>query len=120
MSGEALARRLLRVDAVYCAGAGLILVALFLPLAGLFHVPPAIPLVAGVATIGWAVVVRRLARVTAWRATVARIAAANAFAAVALVGLAALSPAFAARILLAAVAIEVAAFAGGQAAALRR
>ena len=92
MSGEALGRRLLRLDAVYCAGAGLILVALFMP----------------------------LARLPAWRATVARIAAANAVAALALVALAALSPALAARLLLAAVAVEVAAFAGGQVAALRR
>jgi hypothetical protein len=120
VSGEALARRLLRLDAVYCAGAGLILVALFLPLGRLFHVPPALLLAAGVATIGWALVVRRLARVPAWRATVARIAAANAAAALGLVVLAALSPALAARLLLAAVAVEVAAFAGGQVAALSR
>jgi hypothetical protein len=120
VSGEALGRRLLRLDAVYCAGAGLILVALFLPLARLFHVPPAIPLAAGVATIGWALVVRRLAGLPAWRPTVARIAAANALAALALVALAALSPALAARLLLAAVAVEVAAFAGGQLAALVR
>src|SRR3954463_1147124 len=120
MSGEALGRRLLRLDAIYCAGAGLILVALFLPLARLFHVPPALPLVAGIGTIGWALVVHRVARAPAWRPTVARIAAANAVAAVALVALAALSPVLATRLLLAAVAIEVAAFAAGQAAALRR
>jgi hypothetical protein len=120
VSGEALARRLLRLDAAYCAAAGLILVALFLPLSRLFHVPAAIPLAAGLATVGWALVVRRLARVPAWRATVARIAAANAFAALALVALAALSPGLVSRLLLAAVAIEVAAFAGGQVAALSR
>jgi hypothetical protein len=120
MSGEALGRRLLRLDAAYCAGAGLIALVLAAPLSRLFGVPLLLLAAIGAGTLVWALLVLRFARGTQWRAPLARVAAANAVAAVALVGLAAVSPALAARLLLAAVAVEVAAFAGGQAAALKR
>ena len=120
MSGELLGRRLLRLDALYCAGAGLVAVLLFAPLADLLHAPPPVLLVAGVATLGWAVFVHRLATRPGWRAPVAAVAVANAAAAAAIVALAVGAPATAARVLLVAVAVEVAAFAAGQFAALRR
>src|SRR4051794_6369876 len=117
MSVEALGRRLLRLDAAYCAAAGLIALVLAAPLARLFHVPLLLIAAIGSATVVWALVVRRLASSDRWRAPLARVAAANAVAAAGLVALAALSPELGARLLLAAVAVEVAAFAGGQAAA---
>ena len=120
MTGEVLGRRLLRLDAVYCAGAGLIAIVLFTPLARLLETPRAVPVVAGVATVVWAVLLHRLAERAVWRTPVTAVAAANALAVAGLVVLAVLAPGIAARLLLAAVAIEVAAFAVGQAVALRR
>jgi hypothetical protein len=120
VSGEVLGRRLLRLDAVYCAGAGLIAVALFAPIARLLEAPQAVPAVAGAVAIGWALVLRSLARRPGWRVHVGSVAAANAVAAGAIAALAVLAPATAARLLLAAVALEVGAFAVAQVVALRR
>jgi hypothetical protein len=120
VTGEALGRRLLRLDALYCAAAGVIAIALFAPLAELLHTPPAIPAVAGAATLVWATVVLGLARRPAWRPPVAAVAVANGLAAAGLAVLAVVSPALAGRLLLAAVAAEVGAFAVGQVVALRR
>ena len=120
MSGELLGRRLLRLDAVYCAAAGLIAVAFVAPVAGLLQVPRAALALAGAAAVVWALVLVGLARSRAWRASVAVVAAANGLAAAGLAALAFVSPATAALVLLAAVAAEVAAFAVGQVVALRR
>lgn len=120
MSDETLARRLLRLDAIYCAAAGVIAIVGFGPLASLLAIPRAIPFGAGAATLVWALLLFRLAERGAWRASVTAVAAANAVAAAGLVALAALAPGVAATLLLAAVATEVAAFAGAQAVAVRR
>jgi hypothetical protein len=120
VSGELLGRRLLRLDAVYCAGAGFIAIVFSVPLARLLETPRGIPVVAGVATVVWAALLLRLAGRGAWRASVTAVAAANGLAAVGLGGVAALVPGIAASLLLAAVAIEVAAFAGAQAVAVQR
>ena len=120
MSGEALGRRLLRLDALYCAGAGLIALILFAPLAELFDVPAALLVATGIATLAWATLLYRLARRVEWRAPVTVVAVANVAAALAIAVLAVVGRTTAARLLLAAVAIEVCAFAAGQAAALRR
>jgi hypothetical protein len=120
MSGELLGRRLLRLDAFYCAAAGLIALLLFERLAELLGTPRAVPIAAGTATLAWALVVRLLAANAAWRPRVTIVAVANVAAATAIAVLAVLAPATAARVLLAAVAVEVAAFAGGQIVALRR
>lgn len=118
MTGETLGRRLLRLDAAYCAVAGLIVVATFAPLSELLAAPEALLIVAGMAAIVWALFLDRLALGTTWRAPVAVVAAANVLAAGAALAFAA--PQVAGRLLLAAVALEVAAFAAGQLAALRR
>jgi hypothetical protein len=120
MSGETLGRRLLVLDAGYCAAAGLIAIVAFAPLAELLAAPEALLLAAGIATLVWALLVHRLARATRWRRPLAGVAAANFVAAGALAALALATPRLAAQLLLAAVAIEVAAFAAGQLAALRR
>ncbi|HEY3182184.1 MAG TPA: hypothetical protein VGJ77_05055 [Gaiellaceae bacterium] len=120
MTGEQLGRRLLRFDALYCAGAGLISAALCVPVARLFHVPVAVPVAAGAATLVWAVVLARLARSASWRGAVARVAAANVVAAAALAALAVAAPVLAGQLLLAAVALEVGGFGAGQFRALRR
>ena len=51
MSGELLGRRLLRLDALYCAVAGLIALLLFAPLAGLLGAPPAVLLAGALQTV---------------------------------------------------------------------
>ena len=120
MSGELLGRRLLRLDAGYCAGAGLIALAAFAPLARLLETPQIVPLAAGVATIAWAVLLVRVADRVDWRITVAAVAGANTLGAASIAVLAAFAPGTAARVLLAAVAVEVAVFAAGQLYAVRR
>jgi hypothetical protein len=81
VSGELLGRRLLRLDAVYCAVAGLIAIVFSAPLAGLLDIPSGIPVASGVATVVWAALLFRLAGQGAWRASVTAVAAANAVAA---------------------------------------
>jgi len=120
MSSELLARRLLRLDAFYCAGAGLIALAASVPLAGLFDVPTAAVAGVGAGTVAWAWVLAGLARRRDWRQPLAAVTAANVGAAAVVAALAAVAPALAARLLLAAVAVEVAAFAAIQLRTLRR
>jgi hypothetical protein len=120
MSGEALGRRLLRLDAAYCAGAGAIALLLFSPLARLLDAPEPVPAVAGALTIGWAYVLLRLAARSDWRRAVTVVALANVVAAAAILALGAVVSATLGRLLLAAVAMEVAALAAGQVVALRR
>jgi hypothetical protein len=78
------ARRSLLLDSAYCAAAGILALALAAPFGRLFHVPTALPAAIGAATIVWAG------------------------------ALAYLAPGTGARLLLAAVAAEVAAFAAVQ------
>jgi hypothetical protein len=120
MTGETLGRRLLQLDAAYCAAAGLIAIVAFAPLADLLAAPEALLVGAGVATLVWALIVHRLARLADWRAPVAAVAAANLAGAGAIAALALGTPRLAGQLLLAAVAVEVAAFAGTQFVALRR
>ena len=120
MSGETLGRRLLRLDAGYCAGAGVIALALHGPLARLFDAPSAVLVALGAATVLWALLVVHLARLATWRRAVASVAGANVVGAAVLGVLAGAAPATAAKVLLAAVALEVTAFAAAQAVALRR
>jgi hypothetical protein len=120
VTGETLGRRLLRLDAAYCAVGGLIAVAAVAPLAELLAAPRGLLVAAGIGAIGWALLLHRLARRTDWRAPVAVVAAANLLGAAAIAALAFATPELAGQLLIAAVAIEVAAFAAGQVAALRR
>jgi hypothetical protein len=120
VTGETLGRRSLALDAAYCAVAGLIAIVAFAPLAELLAAPEALLVAAGVATLGWALVVHRLGRLADWRRPVAAVAGANVLAAVAIAALALAAPRLAAQLLLAAVALEIAAFATSQVIALRR
>jgi hypothetical protein len=120
MSRERVGRRLLRFDAVYCLGAGAIAVALCVPLARLYDTPFWIPAAAGAATVAWALLLRTYAARPDWRRVVGAVASANVVAAAALAGLALVAPGLAGRILLVAVALEVAAFGAGQFLTLRR
>ena len=120
VSGEALGRGLLRVDAAYCAATGLILIAAVAPLSEILAAPQALLVLGGVAAVAWALVLRQLARRARWRAPVAVVASANLLATAAIAALALATPRLAGQLLLAAVAVEVAAFAAGQAVALRR
>jgi len=114
MSDGRRARRSLLLDSAYCAGAGILALALAAPFGRLFHVPPAVPAAIGAATIVWAGALAVLARREGWRSTTAVVAAANATAALGVGALAYLAPGTPARLLLAAVAAEVAAFAAVQ------
>jgi hypothetical protein len=115
-----LARRWLRLDAAYCAGAGLIALALSVPLSRLFHISPFLAAVIGGATLVWALLLARLASGGDWRRSVRLVARANAAASLGLLALGVVAPGVAARLLLVAVAIEVAAFAVVQARTLSR
>jgi len=120
VSGDARARRLLRLDAAYCAGAGALAIALYAPLSRLFEAPQAVFFLVGSAAIAWALVLLRLARAQTWRFSAGAVAAANLVGAAAIAAIAPFAPALAGRLLLVAVAAEVGAFAVGQLAALRR
>jgi hypothetical protein len=115
-----LARRWLRLDAFYCAAAGVIAVALSGPLARLFETPQLLVAAIGFATVFWAWLLLGLAGRRSWREPLRLVAAANAAASIGVMLLAALAPAAAARLLLIAVAAEVAAFALVQLRTLRR
>lgn len=117
---ELAARRWLRIDAFYCAAAGALAVSLCVPLARFFDVPVGVVGGSGVATIVWAWLLLRLAAGEHWREPLRLVGAANAAASAGLAVLAALSPAAGSRLLLVAVAIEVAAFAAVQLRTLRR
>ena len=118
MFGERLARRLLRLDAAYCAGAGLIAIALFAPLASLLGAPRAVLVHLGLVIV-WACVLALLARGASWRIATTTVGVLNLGAGLAIGALAVLSAATAARVLLAAVAVEITAFAAGQFLAVR-
>jgi hypothetical protein len=120
MTGETLGRRLLRLDAAYCATGGLIAIAAFAPLAEIVAAPSALLVAAGAAAFAWALVLRRFARATQWRAPVAVVAVTNLAAAGAIAALALATPRLAGQLLLAAIAVEVGAFAASQLWALRQ
>jgi hypothetical protein len=113
------ASRWLRLDALYCAGGGLIVLALCVPLGRLFHVPPALAATVGLGTLAWAVLLARLARRRDWRRSTRLVAGANVAGSFGLVALAMAAPTTLARVLLLAVAAEVATFAIAQARTLR-
>jgi hypothetical protein len=120
MAGDALARRLLRLDAVYCAGGGSLAIALYAPLSRLFEAPRVVFVLVGTAAIAWALVLVWLARAPKWRVSAGVVATANVVGAAAIAAVAAFAPALAGRLLLVAVAVEVSAFAVAQLVALRR
>jgi hypothetical protein len=117
---EVVARRWLRLDAVYCGAAGVITLALCVPLARLLEIPVELTAGIGAATLCWAWFLIRLARGHDWRTPLRLVAAANTAASAGVAGLAALAPDVPARLLLIAVAAEVAAFAAVQLRTLRR
>ena len=116
---ELVARRWLRLDAFYCASAGVLALALCVPLARLFEIPFVLVAGIGLATTLWAWVLARLARREHWREPLRLVAAANAAASAGVAVLAARAPAVAPRLLLIAVAVEVAVFAAVQFRVLR-
>jgi hypothetical protein len=116
---ELVARRWLRLDAFYCAAAGVLALSLCVPLARLFDIPFAVVAGIGAATTLWAWLLLRFAQREHWRQPLQLVAAANAVASAGVAGLAVLTPAAAPRLLLIAVAGEVAAFAAVQFRVLR-
>jgi O-antigen/teichoic acid export membrane protein len=117
---ESVARRWLRFDAVYCGAAGVITLALCVPFTRWFEIPLALTAGIGAAVLAWAWLLTRLARRPDWRQPLRLVAGANAVASVGVAGLATLAPDVPARLLLIAVAAEVAAFAAVQLRTLRR
>jgi hypothetical protein len=91
-STELLARRWLRLDAFYCAAAGVIALLLSGPLARLFDIPLAIVAGIGAAAVVWAWFLMRLARLQNWRQPLRLVAAANAAASMGVGVLAAFAP----------------------------
>lgn len=120
MRGETLGKRALGLDAVYCAGGGLVAVAAAQPLGRLLDVPSWLVAACGVGALVWAAALAIASRGSRWRATVVSVAVANGVAAATFAGLALVAPALGAQLLLAAVALEVMAFAGAQLLAVHR
>lgn len=118
MTGEELGRRSLEVDAAYCAAAATVTLLARRPLARVLALPTSTVAVPALGTYVWVGLLARLARRPSWRSPVAAVAAANLGAAAVLLGLAAKRRQ--GRILLAATALEVTAFACSQLVALRR
>jgi hypothetical protein len=108
------ARRWLRLDALYCAGAGAIVLALCVPLGRLFHVAPALAASLGAGALVWAVLIARLSGRHDWRLSTRLVAGANVAGSLGLLALAVTAPTALARLLLLAVAAEVATFAVAQ------
>jgi hypothetical protein len=107
------------LDAVYCGAAGVLAVVLAAPLGKLFEIPTAVLWVAGVATVGWALLLAVLARREQWWSPLLLVGAANTLAAAAIAVSALVVAAPGARLLLVAVAVEVAGFAAVQFGLLR-
>lgn len=120
MQRRQLGRLSLRLDAAYCGLAALLLLVFAGPAATRLGVPAWVILVAAVGTAGWAVVLRHLADRTRLRPWLIVVLTANVVAAGLIAILAATRPYDVFTVLLAAVAVEVAAFAASQAAALRQ
>ncbi|MEJ3748426.1 hypothetical protein WEI85_34715 [Actinomycetes bacterium KLBMP 9797] len=111
----------LRLDAIYCAVAALALVVFVDPVSRRLDTPPALILAIAVGVGGWAFALHRVAWRPRLRPWLAGVLLANVVAATLIAVLAAVRPwdgAF--TVLLAAVAVEVAAFAISQAVALRQ
>jgi hypothetical protein len=120
MDRRLLASRWLRLDAAYCAGAGVIVLTLSVPLGRLFHIPSWLAAAIGCATLVWAFLLTRIASRGDWRQSIRLVARANAAASLGLLALGVAAPSAVASLLLVAVAIEVGAFAVVQTRTLNR
>jgi hypothetical protein len=120
VEGQRLGRIALTADAAYCAVAALGVLVFARPLADALAVPIIGVTLAAVATAAWALWLRLVALRTVLRPWLVRVLVANVLAASAIVALVATRPPDGFSLLLAAVAVEVAAFAVSQAVALRR
>ena len=113
-------RRSLQLDSIYCAVAAVSLILFSDPVSERLAVPPAVTVAIAVGVGGWAFALHRVARRPRLRPWLVGVLIANIVAATLIAAFAAVRPwdgAF--TVLLAAVAIEVAAFAASQAVALR-
>ena len=90
------------------------------PLARLFHVPAEVAVALGAAAVVWGLALARFATSARWHASLRLVATANAAASATLMGLAIVAPSMVANLVLAAVAVEVAAFASIQLRILRQ
>ncbi|MEU9509146.1 hypothetical protein AB0D32_23030 [Micromonospora sp. NPDC048170] len=111
----------LQLDSIYCAVAAASLILFVAPLSERLTVPPVAVIAIAVAVGGWAYALHRVARRPRLRGWLVGVLAVNVVAAAAIAVFTAVRPwdgAF--TVLLVAVAVEVAAFAVSQAAALRR
>jgi hypothetical protein len=120
VDGQRLGRIALTADAAYCAVAALGVLVFARPLADALAVPIIDVTLAAFGTAAWAVSLRLVARRTVLRPWLVLVLAANVVAASAILALVAARPPDGFSLLLAAVAVEVAAFAASQAVALRR
>ncbi|MDM4719356.1 hypothetical protein QTQ03_07005 [Micromonospora sp. WMMA1363] len=111
----------LQLDSIYCAVAAVSLILFVGPVSERTTAPPVATVAIAVAVGGWAFALHRVARRPRLRGWLVGVLVANVVAAAAIATVAATRPwdgAF--TVLLAAVAVEVAAFAVSQAVALRR
>ncbi|MFC6017923.1 hypothetical protein ACFP2T_17110 [Plantactinospora solaniradicis] len=120
MRAPRVGRLSLQLDAIYCALAGVSLILFVDPASERLTVPPAVIIASAIAIGGWAFALHRVARRPRLRPWLVGVLAVNVVAATLIAAFAEVRPwdgAF--TLLLAAVAVEVAAFAVSQAVALR-
>ena len=120
MDAEHSGRLSLEMDAAYCAVVGGIVSLGARRLGTLLELQVPAVLGAGAATVAWAGLVSRLSTAENWRRGVGLVATANLFAASGLGAVAARQRSLSGRLILAAVATDVATFAVWQAIALRK
>lgn len=109
-----LGRAALRLDAAFCAVAGIETAALASPLARMLSTSPATVQAAGAGTVAWAVALRSLSKCGRWRRALGPVAAANTAAALGLAVGSFLHPNREGRIVLGATGLAVGSIAAGQ------
>ena len=119
MDAERSGRLSLKMDAAYCATVGAMVIAGRRSVGRLVELPPGAVAAIGTATVAWAGLVRHLASRPEWRRAVGMVAVANALVAAGLGAAAVRLQTRAGQLTVAAVATDVATFAGWQAIALR-
>lgn len=118
--GERIGVWSLRLDALYCAIAGVAVALWAQPLAVLMALPPGVLVVAGCAVVAWAGLVVWMVSRVKLRAALRLVMVVNIFAAMLVAAVSSVAASTLVVLAILAVALDVALFAASQAVALRR
>ncbi|MDX2358562.1 hypothetical protein [Dietzia sp. PP-33] len=120
MKGQQLGKLSLRLDAIYCLVLGTIVAVASAPLATTVDLPPMVILAAGIAVVVWAGLVEWMRASLDLRLALRVVMVANIAATLAVGLVSFIAAAFLAVLVILAVAVDIALFAGSQALALDR